>query len=421
MKTRNRRNYLKFGLVILMLAVMGVFWSSQTCLAASAEIEITADSNDITIGESVMVYINIDSDTLIGDFEANLTYDENILEYQEGSSFIAGSSGFLKILNNNVMEGDFNRKYALEFKTLKVGTVDIAFMDRGVKVYDFDDDNEMPVSSNVLTISVKAAETASDNASLSALRISPSVLDPAFDKNILEYTTTLGYETTKLIVDAKPEDEKSIIKISGNDSLKEGENIIVITVIAETGTDIKYTIKAIREVAPPEGEDPEDTQIKPDTKLGTFEVVKMDGEIFAVYGGKYKLVEPSSEVAIPNEYIKSTLIISGISINTYYPKGNPAYDFLLIYAENEHGEAGFYEYDRVEKTLQRYTADSPFGYVEAAEVNPNITALKNEYRTNLMKAVIIITLLSVVCAVLIVISIRLYMKLQNKRDKRKRY
>jgi hypothetical protein len=397
-----------FVLTTLLFVFAGGFFNTQTSLAAGAEVEITTDSTEVTLGDNLNVYITIRSEEAFGDFEANLTYDEDILEYQGGNSIIAGSSGFLKITDTNVSEGDTERKYSLQFKTLEIGTSEIALMEPFM-VYNYESGTEMPVSSNVLTVNVKAPVTASANAFLSSLKISPSELTPAFSKNTFSYSTTVGYETEKLIIDAEREDSKAIVKITGNDSLKEGENKVIVTVIAESGDIIEYTINVIREKAPVTEDNTDNGIITSGAQPGTVEAVQTDGSLFLVYEGSYKLVEPGPEIQIPSGYIKTKIIISQISINVYAPEENLGSEFLLIYAENEQGQQGFYRYDKTEKTLQRYTSD---GMTGTSEADPAINAVtkEKEYRNNMMKAVLIITLLSVLCALLIVVMVRMYMK-----------
>ncbi len=399
----------KYIMTMLLFLAAGSIVNTQTSRAASAEVELSADNEEITVGQSLYVYIMIKSDTPFGDFEANLTYNDDILEYQGNNSFITGSSGFLKISDVNVPDADTQRKYSLEFKTVGIGVCDIALMEPFM-VYDYETEAGLPVSSNVLTVNVKAAVTASTNAYLSSLKINPASLSPEFNKNTFEYQANVSYDTEKLIINADREDEKSIVRISGNDSLKEGENKVIITVIAESGAVIEYTIHVFREFAPEDEEIPEEGIITPSTKHGFFEIVRADGELYAEYNGRYRLVEPGPEVQIPSGYVKTKIIVSDISINVYAPEDDLGYEFLLIYAENELGEAGFYTYDKVERTLQRMIPDTLVIGAADDEASADQNALKKEYRSNMMKAVFVITLLGILCALLIVVIIRTYMK-----------
>lgn len=397
-----------------LLFMIGGFVKMDTIRAASANIEITTDKSQVAVGDTVYVYINISSDTTFGDVEANLVYDEDILEYKSGVSFITGNSGFLKIADINFSEEAKDRKYALEFKALKVGKCEIEFSG-SVVVYDYDSGFPMSVSTNTLELEVQAPYTASDNANLSTLKISPQQLNPSFDKGIYEYNTTVGYDVQKLVIEAIPEDQKATIRITGNDLLQEGENKIVITVTAESGKTKEYIINVQKETAPEEAGVDVGT-ITPDKKHGSFELVRLDNEIFAIYSGKYKLVEPDASVKIPDGYSKTRIIISGISIEVYASELDS--EFLLIYAENELGEKGFYRYDKVEKTLQRYVGEEKSVYVPTDNIDEDIMTYK-EYRSNLSKAAIIIALLSVLCVLLIILSIRLFMKTKGYKNKRR--
>lgn len=406
----------KYVRVLLFALLAGIFFTAKPVQAASAEIEIAADTKEVTAGDDFFVYIRITSDTMFGDFEANLTYDDEQIEYIDGASVITGSSGFLKISDFGLAEGNTNRKYTLKFHAVKPGTVEISFPGRAM-VYDFETSDEMSVSSNVLTLEVKAAETASQNAYLKSLKTSPSQLTPEFNKTVYEYSTEVASDVSKLVIDALPEDEKATIKISGNDLLKEGENKIIVTVLAESGDVIEYTIKVMRAVAP-ESETPEEPTIAPGKSQSLFEVVRLDGEVYAVYSGKYKLVTPGSDVAVPEGFVKGEAILSDISVTAYFPEEfmeNRNSDFYLIYAENEFGEKGFYLYDKIEKTLQRYAPEN-FKGSNAAGTEENESVQAKEYHANLTKAAVVIAILAVLIALLLFAFIRLYMKQKGYKE-----
>jgi hypothetical protein len=314
-----------------------------------------------------------------------------------------------------ITEGSTSRKYTLKFEAMQVGMCEISFSGRAM-VYDYETGLEMSVSSNVLTLEVKAAETASSNANLKTFKVSPAEISPAFDKSILEYNANVGYETENLFINALPEDAKATVSISGNDLLKEGENKVIVTVLAESGDVIEYTINVFREYAPEEGTTSQEPVISPGASHGLFEVVEIEGEKYAVYSGKYKLIEPDSEVQIPNGYIKTRIIVSGISISAYSPENDLESEFLLIYAMNEFGEEGYYQYDRIEKTLQRYVTDNAIDYDNVDNTDTDDIVNSQEYRNNLNKAAIVIALLSALCVLLIIVMIRLFIRIKGYKE-----
>lgn len=398
-------------LVFFLFFILGGLLNISKVSAASANIEITSDSNQVYVGDTLYIYINISSDSMFGDIEANLTYDEEILEYKGSVDFITGSSGFLRITDINLSESTDNRKYALEFQALKIGKSLIEFSSP-IMVYDYESALPMSVFSDTYELEVIAAHTTSDNASLSSLKLSPAQLIPEFDKEVTEYSASVGYDIDRLVVVAHPEDENAIIRITGNELLVEGENKVIVTVVAEAGNTKEYNINVMKDIAPIEGVDT--SPITPDKKHGSFEIVRMSEDIFAIYGGKYKITEPPADLKIPSGYTRTKIIISGVSIPVFAPEQLDN-EFLLIYAENELGEAGLYSYDKVEKTMQRYITEATPIY-EAVNKNNEEQMSSNKYRSNMNTAAIIIALLSALCAAFIILSIRLYMKSKGYND-----
>lgn len=402
--------------IFIFCFVVALLINKTISQASSAEVIISADKKELTIGENIFVYITLNSDTPIGDFEANLIYDDDILEYVSRVSKVTGSSGFLKFSDIDITQESNTRKYTLKFEAKKVGTCTIKFNERPM-VYDMDTGLEMSVSSNVLYVEVKPLETASDNAKLKSLKISPSELDPTFDSKVLEYNTKVGYEVQKLIVNAVQEDAKAKVSIKGNENLKEGENKVVISVVAESGAIIKYTINVTKEAAPLEDNNTEEptTEI-PENKQSAFELIRKDGEIYAIYSGTLKIVEPGAAVVIPTGYIRTKAIISDISVTVYALEKDLGNDFILLYAMNGNGEAGFYQYDRSEKTIQRFITSTPVISDNIDPIKEDDTIIIEKYRNNLNVATIIITILVGFCTILTVLLIRFYMKSKGFKE-----
>lgn len=376
---------------------------AQPCQAASAKVSLTSGSTEVTVGKSVYVSININSGTTFTNFEANLIYNQNILKYQGGASVITGGNGYLKISDMNHSQSDNSRKYVLKFKALKSGSCKISF-DGDVMVYD-ESENALAVSSNDLAIKVNAKKTASTDAYLKSLKTSPADLSPAFDKNVYEYSINVNNQTENLIIDAVPEDDKATVTTAGNESLKEGENKVIVSVLAESGNIIEYIINVNREEAPDKAAVTGEATATPGAAQNTFKILESNGEQYAVYNGRYKLVDPDSNVKIPDGYVRKNMTIAGVTITVYVPADQTDREFVLIYAENSSGEDGFYQYDTVEKTLQRYT---PAG-VNSDQIS--------RYKANLNKAAIIIAFLSVISIFLIFITVWLFRKLKGiKKD-----
>ncbi|MDQ9736856.1 hypothetical protein RF031_17235, partial [Acinetobacter baumannii] len=78
------------------------------------------------------------------------------------------------------------RTYHLEFKAIDIGTAELS-MRAYPSVYGFDNVDTMDVICNRLKLVINAAGTASSNARLSSLKVSPGQLIPAFNEEITAY------------------------------------------------------------------------------------------------------------------------------------------------------------------------------------------------------------------------------------------
>lgn len=85
------------------------------------------------------------------------------------------------------------------------------------------------------------------NTNLETLAVEDAILYPAFDTNITEYEIEVSNSTTELNILAIPEKMNSTVSIDRKESLKIGDNIITIDVLAENKiTSRKYIIKVHR-------------------------------------------------------------------------------------------------------------------------------------------------------------------------------
>lgn len=74
------------------------------------------------------------------------------------------------------------------------------------------------------------------NTNLEILAIENYLIYPPFENSITEYTTQISNETEELNIFAVPENEQGKVEIYGNENLKEGNNIIIVTSTAPNGT-----------------------------------------------------------------------------------------------------------------------------------------------------------------------------------------
>ena len=97
------------------------------------------------------------------------------------------------------------------------------------------------------TNNTAAQKVASADNSLQSLKLSEGTLSPAFVYNTVQYSASVGENTTSIDVDAVVSDSTATVSsITGNTDLKEGANTVKVVVKAENGNLAAYTIVVTR-------------------------------------------------------------------------------------------------------------------------------------------------------------------------------
>lgn len=396
MSDRMKNCRLVLGLMLLILAL----GYDTTVHAASATIGFTTESTVISKGSTVTVTLTVDAEEAIGEFEGYIAYDSKVLEYIEGNDLISGGDGVLRVSDNGLTDIAESKKYKMKFKGVKVGSSEIKLSETPI-IYDYESGQEMSVSTNRISVSVKATKRVSSDTSLSSLKVSPGSITPEFAPETYEYTTSIDSDVSALVISAVAKDSKATVKVKGNEELVEGINDVIITVTAQSGDTKDYMISVDKK-----GNASEDTPSGEEEQVDNFSVYSMEGRTYIENSYKYEVIPVPEGVEIPVGYSKTKLILYGINVEAYTVTNDLENDLLLIYAMNEEGAAGFYQYDRIEKTMLRYMGPT------VSESNPAGTdeVTSREYKTKLTQLSIIIALLSALCALLTIGIIRLYMK-----------
>ena len=89
-------------------------------------------------------------------------------------------------------------------------------------------------------------EEKSNNANLKSLVVENHDIIPSFSSSTTSYTMQVKNDVTELNIRAEAEDAKARVSIKGEKDLKEGENIVTISVSAEDGTIKIYEIKVTK-------------------------------------------------------------------------------------------------------------------------------------------------------------------------------
>lgn len=352
---------MKRGLFFIILAAVLWFGAGETAQAAVATIDLQAEPEIVRVGDEFEVTLLITAQpaeeetaqaATIGDFEAYLLYDADVMEFVTAPSCITGGAGILKIADIGASASRGSRKYVIRFAALSRGSAEVSMYEMPL-VYTYGAPEVMSVSSNTLTLSIAPAADASDNASLSALKVNPGKLSPAFATTIREYEVSVPYDTEKIIVSALTEDEKATVSVNGSTNLKIGRNVVIVTVTAENGTEKRYYLYVTRqekEAEPTKAPEPPE----PEGYEAGIHAAEKNGKVVLSFGGQYTVSANQGDYVAPTGYEETILYLDGIRVKAYARRDVPDSDFFILILEDELGNGGYYRYDRDEQTIQRY-------------------------------------------------------------------
>ncbi len=406
---------MKRGLFFALLTAVLLFFGTETAQAAVAMIDLQTEKEAVRVDEEfeVSLWINVQpaegespQAAVIGDFEAYLIYDADVIEFVTAPSCITGGAGMLRIADMGAEASVGSRKYVIRFRALERGISDISLDSRPI-VYTYGMNNAMSVSSSVLTVLVEASEDASDNANLSALKVNPGKLSPAFATTIREYEVTIPYSSERIVVSALTEDEKAVVGVNGSTGLKVGRNTVVVTVTAENGTEKRYYLYVTREE-----EQPEPTKVPEEPRSAGYEpglhVTEENGRIVLSFAGMYKVSEDQSAYIAPTGYEETIMYADGIQIKAYVKRDVPDSDFFVLVLEDELGVSGYYRYDRQQQTLQRYDEERIEIRQVVEEDNSALHDALDKYKGQQVFLLFLLAMFIALSVLLLLIVVKLY-------------
>lgn len=247
-----RKNILKKVLLAIVLAAIIALLLTVKSYAATS-ISISTSKSSVAPGESFTVTVSA-----VGAGPVNTTVSNGSggkRDFLDNSSYsftcTAGSSGSVTIYASGTL-GDYatgdeaNRSAS---KTVSIvqpnkntGGNSNGGSSNGGKT------TRKPNTNNSTKPTETKEEKKSTDSTLSSLSIAEGAITPEFNKDVKEYAITVPNEVTKLNITATPTDSKATVSVTEYEELKEGENIITISVTAEDGTTkTDYVIKATRQ------------------------------------------------------------------------------------------------------------------------------------------------------------------------------
>lgn len=380
------RNMKKLLTGAVLVAVLSLGTSFQTLAG-----RIAFSDPSTTTGETVSVNMKVTAtgEENIGRADVTLSYDASMLEFVSGEG-ASGGAGTLKVTGSSNSTSATELAFVLTFRALRPGSTSITIADQ--EVYDSDSQlvNIEREGSSAITIAAAAGDSA--NANLAGLQVSPGTLTPAFAKDVLEYTVTVGGDVDSLVVDAPAVDSGASVSVSGNEGLQIGENTVVCTVTAQDGQTVKtYTITV--------------TKVEGSADGAEASAPAEEGVILRTPERSVTVYPVTDDIPIPDGFVLAQVSIDGHDVQGWIWGGdaNAEPRYCIFYAVNENGDSDFYRYDLTEKTLQRYFRDplvDAAGDEEYAALVDNYNSLLNDYN---MRFYIIIGLIALAVILLIVI------------------
>lgn len=408
---------------VLLCAAVSAVLCCEKAYAASAKVELTSDPQKVKVGDTFHVVCTVSSSEKFLDVRMKLLYDAGMFEFVQGGSKVSGGNGALTISSVGNETSVKKRTFSLEFEALKKGSGGFD-LDRQIEIVN-EDGETFSVSTDLTGVIVAEEEKSqapeegqegasatpapSTNNKLKTLSFNGLSMKPAFDADVLEYTVSVDFDTNILYFNYTPENGKARVRIRDNDQLVPGENTVKVTVTAESGDKRVYKIHVMKET---EGETRVREQSEKGTSDITFSVYEKKGSIYIQNQYQFKVADLADEDVIPSGYVKTSVELDGKSVPAYTMENDLDNNYLLMYLKGVSGEPTLYQYDREEKTLQRYTGTM----TQKVNKGGNV-AYEVEVTPNTWLYAVIIGLMVLVLVLLIII---LNMVLRKKFGRGKR-
>ena len=247
-----RKNILKKVLLAIVLAAIIALLLTVKSYAATS-ISISTSKSSVAPGESFTVTVSA-----VGAGPVNTTVSNGSggkRDFLDNSSYsftcTAGSSGSVTIYASGTLgdyaTGDEANRSASKTVSIVQPNKNTGENSNGGSS-NGGNTTRKPNTNNSTKPTETKEEKKSTDSTLSSLSIAEGAITPEFNKDVKEYAITVPNEVTKLNITATPTDSKATVSVTEYEELKEGENIITISVTAEDGTTkTDYVIKATRQ------------------------------------------------------------------------------------------------------------------------------------------------------------------------------
>lgn len=408
--------------------------------ANSCVIQFSTATGEIKVNSEFTVVCQVTSQTAFSDVEFDISYDDDLIEFVEGGSKISGGGGILHVASTGNQTATNKKTFSIQFLAKKVG--DTLVQSTGKSQIVDSQGNNFSASGNSLSLEILAAskeatlskatgepakpdqnkkmpssEKKSNSNKLLSLSTTALSLTPDFSSDITEYEASVDCETQILFFSAIPKSKKANVKIEGNESLQTGENIVKVNVTSESGRVRTYQFIVTKESLL-------ETQKREDSKKNagedfSFTIEKNNGKTIIKNSYEFEVLDPSNLTKVPTGYVQSNIDLSGISVPAFTMKSDLDNNYLLLYLQGPSGVANVYQYDRQEKTLQRYTGTMVEKVNKTADIEDDEKSSDGAYSIIVIVVLVVLLLLMMIAMVKIMIKQRELIE-ENEKAKEKK-
>lgn len=332
---------------------MAAMLSSRRVEASSGMIQFSTTAQEVKKGDAFTVVCQVTSTDEFFDTEFTVVYDADVIRFVKGGAKVSGGNGVLHINSSGNETSTRKKTYSLQFIAKEKGNTTVAT--EGDILVTGAEGDAFSVSSNRLVISVMKKKKKRQAAATPAPVVTPE--PTATPKPTVKPTAEPTEAPTK-----EPEKE------------------------------------------------PEEGAGQIDAPAGTMLHAEEENGITRLKNSyEFEVMDPSEVSQIPEGYIQTNMEIEGITVPAFTIEDDLDNNYLLLYLKGPSGESVFYQYDREEKTIQRYTGS----LIE--RVNKGITAQNKGTRYPVPYYVLIGIIIGLVVIILSMLIAMLKMAMK-KRD-----
>lgn len=412
---------------VLLLVVFAVPVRSE---ANSCVIQFSTASAQVKRGELFTIVCQVTSGDPFLDVSFIIDYDDNVMHFVKGGKKVSGGYGELTVDSSGNLEETYKKTFSLQFMGKRNGSGLISVKD-SAEITDAAG-NAFSVSSNRLSIQVskKGSEDAGEKDSPAPAAVTPSpvlsknnrlkslkttayTMTPVFSGNVTEYSASVDSSAETLYVSFVPEDERARVRVYGNESLKPGNNQVTVQVTSESGKTRKYRINVYRET---KEETEERTETKEEKKKDmSFSVLQRADTVFIQNAYEFEVLDADELKEVPEGYIQSKIVLDGVSVTAFTMEEELDSNYLLLYLKGPSGERGLYQYDREEKTLQRYTGNMVERINHGSTSSDGGSLISGSTSGYVMLTIIVVLVILVLCLLIAMLKMAIRRKEEMER------